>query len=257
MFIFRTGTVEITAINIGVERSRWTALALEKASSGFACEVMKRNRFDVLPIDDGGETLVTEYFHTQERSLWTSETIQRSEIINSDLLEASTSLESLVNAFVQSERTFYFLSQNDMICRLVTLADLNSRQAKFYLFAPLCELEVRLGRWVQSHVDEDRIRRKLKPDARGNYEIDRDRGFEARPIEYASLSNLLQIITQSRVYGDLGYTKQQFNELNTLVELRNQVMHPVRSLVHNRESLVKVKERLDKLAEVLKRLREI
>lgn len=161
-----------------------------------------------------------------------------------------------MDAFVQSKRTFYFLDLNGSICGLVTLSDLNSRQAKLFWFVPLCELEVKLARWIRDRLSEDEIRGRLISQARGNYEIDRDQGVEVHPVEYASFSNLLNVVRKLKLYGELGYDKKQFEALNSLVEMRNSVMHPVKSMVHDRESAAKLKERLDKLKEFLFRLRE-
>lgn len=254
----RTGTVDVDAAVIGVGRTRWHSLPSEEASTEKAIQIMEAKHFDVLPIDGDDDSPIYEYFHTQHWGKWTGETVERSAITFKDVIPAQTSILDLIEKFVGNERLFFFLSYEYRIAGLVSVANLNSRQVKFYLFALLCELETRLGRLIHSDLSEEQVYSKLDEETRNIYKADRDKGFNNDAVQYLYLSSLIDIVRAEDLFKQMGYpSKKQFEKLNTLNELRNQVMHPVRSLVHNKESLKKLWERIEKLQDVLFRLRQL
>ncbi|KAM3095576.1 hypothetical protein ACKFKG_13260 [Phormidesmis sp. 146-35] len=255
----RAGAVDVDAAVIGVGRARWSSLSPEDAASTEkAIQTMRTHCFDVLPIDEGIDKPIYDYFHTQDWGKWTDETVVRSQVNFKDVLPAQTSVLDLIKEFVNNDRLFFFLSHEHRIVGLVSVANLNSRQVKFYLFALLCELETRLGKLIRINLDETKILAKLDESAKQDYQNDQDRGFDNDPIQYLYLSSLIDLARTERLFEQIGYpSKKQFEKLNTLNELRHQIMHPVRSLVHNKESLDKLWDRMEKLQDVLFRLRQL
>jgi len=254
----RTGTIDVDAAVIGVSRARWGHLNSEEASIEKAIPLMEANRFDVLPIDNGSDDPIYEYFHTQHWGKWTNETVVRSQITFRDVLPAQTSVLNLIEKFVMCDRLFFFLTYEHRIVGLVSAANLNSRQVNFYLFALLCELETRLSRLIKHHLDKTLILACLKEKAQEDYQKDCEKGFENDAVQYLYLSSLLTLVHNQNLYKILGYSrKKQFKDMNSLNELRNQVMHPVRSLIHDKSSLSKLWERIEKLQDVLFRLRQV
>ncbi|MCK4391782.1 hypothetical protein KAX17_02650, partial [Candidatus Bipolaricaulota bacterium] len=73
------------------------------------------------------------------------------------------------------------------------------------------------------------------------------------PIEYLDFSNLVEItVKDESLYRELGFNSrcEVRSELGGLVDLRHDIMHPVRTLVSDAESM-------DKLASREKRLRAV
>lgn len=62
----REGVVDINAAVVGVSKARWTFLEESDATSGRAEAIMRKQRFDVLPIANGVE--VKKYFRTHTRN---------------------------------------------------------------------------------------------------------------------------------------------------------------------------------------------
>jgi hypothetical protein len=255
----RPGTVDVDAAVIGIGRARWVALEPEDASTENAIQIMERNRFDVLPIHGGSDKPIYEYFHTQHWGKWNHETVVRNSITFKDVLPAQTPLIALIEKFVKGECLFFFLAYEHRVAGLVSVANLNSRQVKFYLYALVCELETCLSRLISDNkVDEAVLFSKLDEKGQRNYQEDQEKGFENNILQYLCLSSLLDIVRCQSLFEELGYpSKKQFEKLNTLNELRNQIMHPVRSLVHDKDSLGKLWERIEKLQDALFRLRQL
>ncbi len=253
----RTGSIDVDAAVIGVGRSRWQA-AGSSTLLNEAAQIMKHHRFDVLPIDESPEKPVYGYFHTKYWGDWSKNSVEESQVTYQDLLPAKTGILELIERFVKQERLFFFLTYHHRIVGLVSVANLNSRQVNFYLFALICEFESRLARLVRLNLSEDALKVKLDSQACENFERDIAQGFENDIVQYLYLSQLINIVRTEDLYESIGYTSRtNFEKLNSLNELRNQVMHPVRSLVTDRASLNKLWQRIERLQDALFRLRQL
>jgi hypothetical protein len=259
ILFLKSGHVDFNAAVIGIGRSRWEALTPD-ASLDHAIREMQKNRFDVIPIDDGHQTPIRECFYTKELNVWTPETVVRGPITYHDVLPAQTPLYDLIQRFVHSNKLFFFLTYENRISGLVSLANLNSRPVQVWLFAMLCELETRLGRVIKaSQITEADILDEISDDEiKQRFQTDREKGLENDITEYMYLKDLLDIIRKKDLYRELRYeTKTQFKALNRLNDMRNQVMHPVRSLIYNKQAIDKLWSRLELLQDALFRLRQI
>lgn len=253
----RTGAIDVDAAVIGVGRSRWKAVD-SSTSPDEAAQIMKHHRFDVLPIDESPEKPVYGYFHTKHWGDWSENSVEADQITYRDLLPATIGILELIERLVKQERLFFFLTYHHRIVGLVSVANLNSRQVNFYLFALICEFESRLARLVRLNLSEDTLKAQLDEQARENFERDTAQDFENDIVQYLYLSQLINIVRTKDLYKALGYTgRTNFEKLNSLNDLRNQVMHPVRSLVTDQASLNKLWERIEKLQDALFRLRQL
>ena len=127
---------------------------------------------------------------------------------------------------------------------LVHRSDLNKHPARTYFYLWLSSLEMMLARlvslrlpsnaWIE-HLGEQaqiRVLDKMKFESRRNNSID--------PIEYLDLSNLVRIIAKNQIiYTELGFDSRNRleDEIGGLVDLRHDIMHPVRTLVSDAESM--------------------
>lgn len=255
----RTVSVEVDAAMIGIGRSRWVSIKPEDESVTKAIALMKQGRFDVLPIDPGDSYPIYDYFSTDQPHYWTPETVKKQSLKHSDVLSAQTPIIDVLEKLVRDHRSFFFLSHADKIVGLVSFVNLNSREVRVYLYSMICEFETRLVRLLKKNpLSEEWILSEMKESAKKSYYQDQAAGYDNDITEYLYLSDLLEIIRKSELYKTMGYTgTNQFKKLNSLNELRNQIMHPQRSLVNNEASLHQLWERIDRLQDVLFRLRQL
>ena len=132
----RESIVEVDAAVVGISSTRWTAIPESEANPGNAAPIMKANRFDVLPIVVG--FAVKEYFCADEWNTYTS--ISRKAITHRDVIPFDTRLRDVIRGFALDSRHFYFLNNNRKIIGLISVANLNCRAVKVYLFSLLAWL---------------------------------------------------------------------------------------------------------------------
>ena len=258
-YFLRESVVDIDAAVVGVGRSRWTYIAAEDASEKTALELMKSNRFDILPIVEDGK--VKEYYQTQEPNDFSQAAKQT--ITYRDVVPLHTHVRDVIKSFAEHDRTFYFLSNENEVVGLITVANLNCRQVKTYLFSLLSELEIRLGQFVSERIPEDELLAMTFGEAvkdkhenvKERFEEDRGKGIELAFVEYLYLSDLIDLVLRTDLYKDLGYTKKAFKKVNSLNELRHAVAHPARSIVGNRDATTTLWRRIDRIEELLFQLR--
>ena len=257
----RETVVDVDAAVVGISSERWTKIDAAKATPEEAQRLMQGQRFDVLPIV--GRTHVREYFRT---TIWGDyTTIVRKSVSHRDLLPLATPIRDVIRGFATEARDFYLLAHERRICGLVSVANLNCRQVRVWLFSLLSELETELAAFLMSHVSEgDLHSEELGPSAsplaqktRARYDADRAEGVDVPLVEYLYLSNLINSIAKRKLYDRLGYEsrsafEKHFNPMNTLRDL---VAHPVRSLVSDPGSCAKLWSTLEHVEQVLVSLR--
>jgi hypothetical protein len=258
---FRGNIINLDAALISISRGNWQSIPEESASPKSAIEVMKEQRFDVLPIVSGER--VTGYFQT---SRWNdySPPVRKS-LCYKDVIPAQTSVRDLVKSFAIDDRQFYFLSNENRIAGLVTVADLNSRQVRTYLYHLFCELEIGLGGFLSKYVSEKELlemtvegfRGKRYETTKRHFKKDRNGGVEVRFVEYLYLSDLFTIILKNGLHDNLGYSESEFIEkLCSLNNLRTVVAHPNRSIITRASTVKSLWKRIDCLDDALFRLRQ-
>jgi hypothetical protein len=258
---YRETVVDIDAAIVGVSRIRWEALETAQATPEHAADVMRRNHFDVLPIVDGAT--VREYFCT---AVWGDYSqIRRQRIERQDIIPHQTHIRDVVRGLAMEERPFYFLSYEHHIVGLLSVANLNCRQMKIYLFSLLSELEIRLGAFITKQVPDEAELRKLTLDSgkekysavKVRFDADRANGLDAPLVEYLYLADLLTISAQRGLFAELGFASRSTFEkqINPLNDLRNGVAHPNRSLITSADSVKKLWRDIDLIEELLFRLR--
>ncbi|WP_013321263.1 CBS domain-containing protein [Gloeothece verrucosa] len=271
-FLFYPASVEVNAGMIGISRSSWVSLnphdfTDEESFKQKALEIMKENRFDILPIDEGNNFIVKEYF--QKLDHW--QDIARQKIYHKDTVTAQTHILDVLEKMVINKRNFVFLIHQNKVSGLISKVHFNSRSVKVYIYSLLSEFETRLARLIRKTIDqkvileflenctnlEDENCRRLK-EAKIRYLADREKDYENNITEYMYLSDFLKIAKTYELYKYLNYdSKKQFEKLNSLNDLRNRIMHPERALISPEHPLEKLWERLDKLQEVLFQIRQL
>jgi len=258
----REGVVEIDAAVVGISSARWTSVPTEDASVDHAAHIMREHRFDILPITDAGG--VREYFHTRGWDDYSS--VVRGKICHRDVIPFVTPLRDVIQGFAINSRSFYFLGDERRIVGLISVANLNCRQVKVYLFSLLIDLEIEMGALISRHCLESELleltfdapdQKKKHEAVKERYELDKAKGVDLPFVEYLYLSDMMKIIRKKKLSHHLGYPSvSKFQDaLGSVDDLRNIVAHPTRSLITDSKSCSKLWGQIDRIEEVLFQLR--
>jgi hypothetical protein len=258
----RTEIISVDAAVVGISKSRWEAIDASEASVPRAIAIMRKRRFDVLPIEANG--MLTEFFVTNHWNDYSS--IERRVVTENDTLPVRTPIRDVIKGFATEHRLFYFLVGRNNIVGLISVANLNSRPVKVYLFGLLSELEMGLGELIRGAVSEEDLVAMVGTEPnhgkgetiQDRFQADRDRGLDAHFVEYLQLSDLIAIARKRKLYLDLGYSGKSFQDgLEPLVNLRHGVCHPNRSIVTPVDSVVRLWRRIERTEDCLVRLRKL
>jgi hypothetical protein len=262
-FFLDDGHVKITAASVGISKLRWTSVKEQEIDNGLHFQLMKKNRFDHLPIvPDNGP--ITEYFKTEIPNQF--DKITRNRINYDDIISLDTDIRDVIDKFANKNRTFYFLHYQKRISGLITLGNLNCRQVQVYLFSHICELERKLSyflnnqlsnqeieNWVQSKIIDGDPKCKYKLIIE-NYKSLEDSSLENHLTEQLFLVDFFNIITNKKLFVNLDYDKSKWQELSSINELRKRIAHPTRSLIDKENNIFKLQERIKKMEELTFRL---
>jgi hypothetical protein len=138
---------------------------------------------------------------------------------------------------------------------LVTVADLNRQPLRAVLYGYLARAESGLEQLVRTRCKDpwEWLTRLAEPaQARiiGYWELAKRRGVDVGPYAALTFTELLGIVEHSpALLSALDYkSKSSFKRATgSLVDLRNQVMHPVRPLVHTRVDVQRLAEQAENL----------
>jgi hypothetical protein len=255
-FFLRKNVVDVDAAIVGISKTRWVALPHMEASIDRAQEIMQQQQFDLLPIitKDG---IVCEYFQTAD---WNNyDKIQRKEIDYDDIIPLQTPLRTVIKSFAKEKRLFYFLTNENRVSGLISVVHLNKRQVRILIFSLISELEIRLSSLIRLRMREEEILKMVgNKDVKQRYSEDKEHGIESDLMEYLYFSDLISIIAKNDLYKILGYpSRKKFeNALGPINNLRNEVVHPTRSLIARAKSVGKLWDKLETIERNLFRLRQ-
>lgn len=272
-FYLDEGTVRVTAASVGISKSRWTSVRESDIKSGEYKSVMRKRRFDHLPIIAENDK-VYEYFKTDEPNKF--DTIKRHPIAYDDVIPVDTNVRTVIEEFARTKRTFYFLSYQKRITGLITVGNLNCKQVQVYVFSLICDLERALADFVNnkdvmSDQDiKDYVKSKIKTNNSDNnhkeeisdkFKKIHDKhqklelsGLENKITELFYFVDFFNLITERELYKKLGYSKSEWKDQNSINEIRQRVAHPTRSLLDKDNDIEKLDGRLSKIEDVLFRL---
>ncbi|SMO90794.1 hypothetical protein [Halorubrum cibi] len=141
---------------------------------------------------------------------------------------------------------------------ILTLADANKRRARELFYRVLSEFEVQLAHLIeQEYPDSESLFNEAKPEAIGRWQKSKIDELVVHISEHMYLSTLLKIVGKSENLREkMGYSsRNQFdNDLGGLVKLRNRIMHPTQTLVHDTDDLKKEINRVNRTVEALDNL---
>lgn len=260
IFFQNEGAVKIDAAVAGISRYRWVAVQDGKEDHK---ELMAKYRFDVIPIEPADQ-VVTEYYTTIAPGKY--EEVERRSITYSDVIPLDTPIREVIYRFAEENRHFFFLSYQNQVSGLISLSNLNCRQVKIYLFSLICELEIRLSRMVQSQVGTEKILAYLRAlEDNGSESIGKilqhyqaavEQEYDNDITEFLYLSDFLNLALKWDLHKQLVYSRNKWDDLGGLNELRNLVAHPTNALVSKKHPVDKLWSRIQRLEDALFRLRQ-
>ncbi|OUJ18528.1 hypothetical protein AMET1_1447 [Methanonatronarchaeum thermophilum] len=140
---------------------------------------------------------------------------------------------------------------------IITVADLNKRCVREAVYPLIVDLEKKLSNLIVSSYpnpgDNDLIAR-LGNHTVGYWYKSKLEGVELHIAEYMSLSDMVNVIQNDKeLVSQCGFSsKTQFNKhFSGLVDLRNKIMHPNRTLFHSQDDVSKFLGRIERIKTVL------
>ncbi|MPS75054.1 MAG: hypothetical protein E2590_18155 [Chryseobacterium sp.] len=263
IFFQDEGQVKITAASVGISRLRWTSINETDINSNNYLDIMKKNRFDHLPIEPTNGT-ITEFFKTVEPNKF--DKIERLQITYGDVIPLDTSIRDIIDKFADQEKTFFFLRYQKNISGLITLANLNCKQVQIYIFSLICELERELGNFLNSQLTDNKIKEWIEgkidiTNAKDKYKLIIENyhslitsDLENQLTEHFFLVDFFKIISDKNLYREFGYTKSEWQNLGSINELRKRIAHPTRSLIDNENNIKKLQKRIKNIEDLTFRL---
>jgi hypothetical protein len=271
----RENVVDIDAAVVGISRIRWTYIERKSGEDEHlfterARSCMEAHKFDILPIQNGD--VCREYFQT---NIWGNYSSIAHKLIGyRDIIPHQTHIRDVVYGFARENRRHFFLADENKIAGLITIGNLNSRQVKIYLFSLISEIEIMLGEFIRSQIDEkdllplifedeDELKvKKMNESYRRavkNYTKDQKAEVEDHFVEYLGLWDLKNVVLAKSLHKVLSYEQEKFDkDLELIYALRNRVAHAVRSTVSNNHPhswLWEVLDRIEEVAFVLQTVR--
>lgn len=249
--------VEVSASQIGI--SKWDWISTSSTDEIFAMEIMQKNRFDVLPIENTDGTF-NSYFSTQEWNVCSS--LNKNKINEAQTIYYRLSLKDLIRKFKNEERHYYFLTDYDQILGLISYVNLNCQLVYNYLFFIISDIERSVSRILKANVSQDKILALFKQaDDKHLYEI-----YESfqKNIKENNDNDIFQHmylqtvgITLKKVLNEL---PNEYKALNKFASkfgaegvynlLRQKVMHPVKPILSDKKSINQIDELLNDYIEI-------
>lgn len=207
--------------------------------------LMETEDFDVMPVDDKGT--IDHYFERQAPGPPAQKTVAVADVVSADL-----PLLELIDHFAASRRRFYLTLGGRRIDGIVTRADLNKLAVRVLIYAILNRLELLLKALVEDHYDAiqwlDLLSERDRAKVQERLDKARSGNVELRPAEYLDLSDLVEICKKTpETWETLGVrTKKNLkSRYGSLVDLRHNVAHPVRSLVSASDDVARLWKQID------------
>ena len=266
IFFQDEGQFKITAASVGVSKLRWKSIKHNEISSNLHVELMEKNRFDHLPIEEEDGSVI-KFFKTAVPNKY--DKINELKININDIIPLDTNIRDVIERFATQNRTFFFLRYQKTISGLITLGNLNCKQVQIYIFSLVCELERELGDFLNYFLPENDIREWINRKIQANPQSEKykhillsydqliDSDLENKLTEHFFLVDLFKIITDKNLYLQLDYSKLQWEKMKSVNELRKRIAHPTRSLIDADNTIFKLRERISKIEDLTFRLSSI
>jgi hypothetical protein len=258
----RPMNIEISVATLGVNKDDWfchkTGMKTE-----FIKETMITNGFDIAPIINK-QGKFNKYYYLEENKELKVENIKED-----DRLYYLTHVSDAIWKMNNEKRKHYFLSNGkdkDDVVGLLSLSNFNSREFYVYLFSLISYIEKELAKLIDSKDEEAFRLLEKKADNEDlkkqlniiieRYNKDKLNDAENNYKEYLYLHHLLWLISFESKYKLLDYSNESdfIKHTGKIKNIRNNVAHPIKSLVRNLKDLENLHIGLSKIYDLKNRV---
>lgn len=255
--------VDVTAAHIGI--NKWDWIDTPDKNLEQARYIMTQNRFDVLPVTINGVT--ESYFRTTQHNDYSS--IKLYDIKDTDKVYYRLSLDDLITKFCDESRFFYFLTDHSQLVGLVSIVNLSCQPSYNYFFQLISQLERRLSGFLKQKFSEEKVIDMLSistdshaQDLLTKFKESKVKGIDLSIFEMMYLQTLSIILKKA---SDSLEGKER-DLLNYRIDLaagqlfsniRNTVMHPVKTIINDTIDIEKLSLFLVKINQLNELLDEI
>jgi hypothetical protein len=233
-------------------RARHIQLDMERAptfdlyaKAGNVLEVMQANRWDNVPVTSKGR-VVGYARRTQLARAEADQPIRKvtHSLAGGAIVSGDTPIADLMG-WIARQRIVFVLEGRE-VTGIVTIWDFNKQTARAYYYLVLAGLEIALAdliRWRYGKNQSNLIAHLGSRDTQElNERMERDRSGSGHGdlVSYLDFKHLLRVFERDRsLRAELGtYDRAKWNSMTKpLGELRNEVMHPVKTLVGSVEDM--------------------
>lgn len=211
------------------------------------------------------EEPVLLYGDSHRRSIDTSkenvkdiDDIEMSEIESDDLAacsigKAKSKYPSLADSIDQIVRAGTEYDENRY--GIITLADVNRRGVKIMIYVVFSGLVSQLSHKIEEeYPNSESIFKHLRPDTIGRWYKTQMEGLELHVAEYMNLIGIMQVIqaSNSSFVEECGFeSKSAIDDLRSINEIRNSVMHANRSLIYDRRDIQDILSAINRAQEIV------
>jgi hypothetical protein len=174
------------------------------------------------------------------------------------LISRDTSIPHLLEVFAAKKQPCLFVFHRQEIIGIVTPADFNKLPARTYFYNLLAELEMLIASRAREHFGQTQDVILTLLDRQGELEALKthmaESDLEIDIIHTLNLSDMVNVICKVDTMRErLGFPsrKQVEKQLNGLVHLRNDIMHPVRLILDDYQGIDKLNERVQRALALL------
>lgn len=248
--------VQARHIQIDMERAPTFDL---HAKAGNVVEVMRANRWDHVPVTSKGRVVgyATRARLAKQEADQPIRNVTHS-LAGGAIVSGDMPIADLM-AWISKQRIVFVLEGRE-VTGIITIWDFNKQPARAYYYLVVAGLEIALAdlvRWRYGKNQSNLIAHLGSRDTEDlNERVDRDRNASGQSdlVSYLNFKHLLRIFEKDRALrAELGkYGVARWNSMTKpLGELRNEVMHPVTTLVKSPEEMVELTASIDHAIELV------
>jgi CBS domain-containing protein len=244
------------ARHLAVPRSKAITVAPEMSVRA-AAEYLRGLRFDQAPVESDGELIgfvITRFLDGGGGSVGSAMT----RLGSGNVVSADASVGQLLDWIIRPG--FLFVLEGRDVTGFITVSDFNKQPARAYLYTLLARLEVGLAELIRRRFGVDQapilelLSAKSRAEVEALYRPDVGAGEEGELVAYLDFSDLVRVVERD------DSTRAQLVDWSAgkwkghtggLVDLRNNVMHPVRNVVLTKGGLEQLQKREQRIRQLI------
>jgi hypothetical protein len=223
-----------------------------------AAESLHGLRFDQAPVID--EDRITGFVLTRRLDGVRRVSDAMTALGSGNVVSADASIGQLMEWIL--DPGFLFVLEGRDITGFISVSDFNKQPVRGYLYLLLARLEVGLAELTRRRFSNQEDALRLLPQAgrkvvRDRYEGDRRESEESELLAYFDFSDLIEVVTEDDELRRQvsGRSRNGWSAYaGGLVQLRNDVMHPVRNAVLAKGGLIRLQGREQRLRRLIERV---